>query len=79
MTRSLVSVDPELCIGSAESGRLLPGAVQHDEAGGLSAPLPAAAWADLRSLLRARRNCPTHAIEVCDENGQRVLDEGEDR
>ena len=42
MTRSLVSVDPELCIGSAECVRLLPAAFQIDESRGVSAPLPAA-------------------------------------
>lgn len=69
-----VSVDPELCIGSADCVRLLPAAFRLDESLGISVPLPIAANADPVLLLRARRNCPTHAIGVYDENGDPLAD-----
>lgn len=69
-----VNVDPELCIGSGECVRLLPAAFQIDESIGVSVPLPGAVRADLALLLRARRNCPTQAIEILDANGDPVPD-----
>ena len=75
----LVSVDAELCIGSGDCVRLLPQAFRIDESLGVSAPLPGAAVADRVLLLRARRNCPTHAIEVSDANGDPVADADGDR
>ncbi len=69
-----VSVDPDLCIGSADCVRLLPAAFRLDASLVISAPLPGAATADPGLLLRARRNCPTHAIRVDDENGDPVED-----
>lgn len=74
---SQVTVDPELCIGSSECVRLLPGAFRIDESIGVSVPLAGAATADVGMLLRARRNCPTHAIEITDANGAAVADEGD--
>ncbi|HEX9269717.1 MAG TPA: ferredoxin [Candidatus Limnocylindria bacterium] len=74
-----MSVDPELCIGSAECVRLVPSAFRIDEELGVSIPLPGAASADRALLLRARDNCPTHAIAVADENGDRVPDEAGSR
>lgn len=71
-----VHVDPELCIGSGECVRLLPDAFQIDESLGVSVPLPAAETADPGLLLRARSNCPTHAIAVDDEHGDALADEG---
>lgn len=64
-----VSVDPELCIGSAECVRALPDAFRIDESKGVSVPLPGAEAADRPSLLRARRNCPTQAIGLTDASG----------
>ena len=74
-----VSVDPELCIGSGDCVRLLPDAFRIDESRGVAIPLAPAAVADRVLLLRARRSCPTHAIDVTDENGDPVRDEGADR
>ena len=72
-----VSVDPELCIGSSECVRLLPDAFRIDESLGVSVPLPGAERADRTLLLRARRNCPTQAIELHDANGDPVDDAAE--
>jgi ferredoxin len=69
-----VSVDAELCIGSSDCVRLLPHAFRIDESIGVSVPLPGAGAADPVLLLRARRNCPTHAIELTDANGDPVAD-----
>ena len=74
-----VSVDPELCIGSGDCVRLLPGAFRIDESVGVSVPLPGAATADAAALLRARRTCPTGAIEITDHDGDRIPDEAIDR
>lgn len=74
MTPPHVSVDPELCIGSSDCVRLLPAAFRIDESIGVSVPLPGAAAADLTLLRRARRNCPTHAIEITDADGEAVAD-----
>ena len=71
-----VSVDPELCIGSGDCVRLLPDAFRIDEALGVSVPLRGAATADRALLVRVRRNCPTHAIDIGDANGDPVPDEG---
>ena len=67
-------MDPELCIGSGDCVRLLPGAFRLDEAQGVSVPLGGAPSADLGLLLRARSNCPTHAIAVDGEDGLAVPD-----
>jgi ferredoxin len=69
-----VTVDPELCIGSGDCVRLLPAAFRIDESLGVSVPQPGAAMQDRRLLLRARSNCPTHAIEMTDTNGEPVPD-----
>jgi len=67
-----VSVDPDLCIGSAECVRLVPGGFRIDESLGVSVALPGASSADPVLLRRARRSCPTHAIALTDENGDHV-------
>jgi ferredoxin len=71
-----VSVDPELCIGSGDCVRLLPGAFRIDESRGVAVALEPAASAVLVALLRARSACPTHAIEVDDLSGDAVGDAG---
>ena len=76
---SHVRVDPELCIGSGDCVRLLPDAFRIDESLGVSVPLSGAAVADRLLLLRAHRNCPTHAIELSDANGAPIADEEGDR
>jgi ferredoxin len=70
-----VSVDPELCIGSGDCVRLLPAAFSIDESIGVSVPLPGAGGADRTLRLRARANCPTHAIEVSGPAGEPLADE----
>lgn len=62
-----VSVDPELCIGSAECVRILPEAFRVDRMRGVSAPLPGAERADRMLLAEAVRSCPTQAITVEDD------------
>lgn len=62
MTR--VSVDPELCVGTAECVRLAPQAFEIDEDRGVSVPRSGAATTDLGVLQEAAFNCPTRAIRV---------------
>ncbi len=69
MTAAHVTVDPDLCIGTAECVRLVPDAFRIDEARGVSVPLPAARSADLGLLAEAVRPCPTGAITVIDSGG----------
>ena len=59
-----VSIDPELCIGSGECVRLVPGAFVIDESRGVSVPQPAAELADPERLDAAEANCPTRAFRV---------------
>jgi ferredoxin len=72
MTR--VSVDPELCIGSGDCVRLLPESFRLDDPLGVSVPKPGALTADRVLLLRARSNCPTHAIALYDTDGEPLGD-----
>jgi ferredoxin len=69
MTSSQVTVDRDLCIGSAECVRILPDAFQIDESLGVSVPQPAACSADLELLAEAVRSCPTGALHVLDAHG----------
>ena len=69
-----LTVDPELCIGSGDCVRLLPAAFRIDESLGVAVPQPGAALQDRRLLLRARSNCPTHAIEIHGPDGDPVPD-----
>ena len=69
MTAAQVTVDRDLCIGSAECVRILPDAFQIDEALGVSVPQPAARSADLGLLAEAVRSCPTGALHVLDAHG----------
>jgi ferredoxin len=59
-----VSVDPDLCIGSAECIRIVPGAFLIDKSRGVSGPTDLAETADPARLAEAARACPTHAITV---------------
>lgn len=61
-----VRVDPDLCIGSAECVRIVPGAFRIDEARGVSEPTDLAGTADPAGLIEAARSCPTHAISLED-------------
>ena len=62
MTR--VTVDPELCVGTAECVRLAPQAFEIDEDRGVSVPRSGAATTDLAVLREAAFSCPTRAITV---------------
>jgi ferredoxin len=59
-----VTVDPELCVGTAECVRLAPQAFEIDEDRGVSVPRPGAAATELAILQEAAFNCPTRAITV---------------
>jgi ferredoxin len=70
-----VSIDPDVCIGSADCTRLVPEAFRLDEALGVSGPVPnGVAQADLELLVRAARQCPTNAIQVVDDEGNVVVE-----
>ena len=69
MTTMQVTVDPDLCIGSAECVRILPGGFQIDELRGVSVPQPAADTADRELLAEVVRSCPTGAVRVVDSQG----------
>jgi len=64
-----VSIDPDLCIGSGDCGRLLPRVFELREDLGVSVPLPGAEDADPETLLRAAIGCPTQAIRVVAADG----------
>ncbi|MGH2450460.1 MAG: ferredoxin [Candidatus Limnocylindria bacterium] len=59
-----VTVDPELCIGSAECVRIAPGAFRIDETRGISEPTDLAETADPARVDEAVRSCPTGAIAL---------------
>ena len=69
MTAAQVTIDPDLCMGSAECVRILPDAFQIDESRGVSVPQSTAGSADLELLAEAVRSCPTGALRVVDANG----------
>jgi ferredoxin len=69
MTAAQVTVDPDLCIGSAECVRIVPSGFQIDESRGVSVPQPAASTADLGLLAEVVRSCPTGAVRVVDTQG----------
>ena len=64
-----VTVDPDLCIGSAECVRILPSGFRIDEARGVSVPQSAASSAELELLAEVVRSCPTGAVRVVDAQG----------
>jgi ferredoxin len=64
-----VTVDHELCMGSADCERLAPEAFRVDPELGMSVPLPGAAAADPERLMNAARQCPTNAIRVVADDG----------
>jgi ferredoxin len=64
-----VTVDDELCVGSSDCARIVPGAFLVNDELGISVPQPAAATADPGLLVRAARQCPTNAIRVIGDDG----------
>ncbi len=64
-----VAIDPDLCIGSGDCVRLVPGAFRIDEARGVSVPLEGASsrptWV---SCSEAATGCPTQAIRVVQDS-----------
>ena len=69
MTAAQVTVDPDLCIGSAECVRILPSGFKIDGSRGVSVPQPAASTADIELLADVVRSCPTGAVRVVDGQG----------
>ena len=69
MISANVTVDTDLCIGSADCVRILPSGFQIDEARGVSVPQPSASSADLELLAEVVRSCPTGAVRVVDAQG----------
>jgi ferredoxin len=69
VTSARVTVDPDLCIGSAECVRILPSGFHIDEARGVSVAQPAARSADIELLAEVVRSCPTGAVRVVDAQG----------
>lgn len=61
-----VRVDHELCIGSAECVRIVPGAFRIDKVSHVSEPTDLAETADAALLAEAARSCPTQAITLED-------------
>lgn len=64
-----VTIDPELCIGSGDCGRLAPAAFELRDDLGVSVPRPGASETDPNLLVRAAVGCPTQAIRVVAEGG----------
>ncbi|MDO8483315.1 MAG: ferredoxin [Candidatus Limnocylindrales bacterium] len=64
-----VSIDPDLCVGSGDCVRLLPGAFELREDLGVSVPLPGALDAEIDLLVQAAYGCPTQAIRVVAADG----------
>jgi ferredoxin len=64
VTAAQVTVDPDLCIGSAECVRIMASGFRIDEARGVSVPQPPAAFADPGVLADVVRSCPTGAVRV---------------
>ena len=69
MTTAQVTVDPDLCIGTAECVRILPSGFRIDESRGVSVPQPSANSANLELLAEVVRSCPTGAVHVVDPQG----------
>ena len=67
-----VTVDADLCIGSAECVRLVPSGFKIDDARGVSVPQPAARAAGREVLAEVVRSCPTHAVRVLDAQGDEL-------
>lgn len=62
-----VRIDPELCIGSTECIRIVPGAFRLDKVRGVSEPTDLAETADPARLAEAARSCPTRAISLTED------------
>ena len=61
-----VIIDPDLCIGSGDCVRAVPGAFRIDDATGVSVPTDAAPTAARDGILQAAGGCPTQAIRVAE-------------
>ncbi len=62
----VVTVDPELCIGSGDCIRIAPAAFVLDEERGVSVVRPGASAVDRSLLEAAARGCPMQAILLRD-------------
>jgi len=63
-----VTVDAELCVGTADCVRIAPGAFRIDESRGVSVPLQGASATPRELLEEAAFACPTRAIAVRGED-----------
>lgn len=61
-----VIIDPDLCIGSGDCVRAVPGAFRIDDAAGVSVPTVETPTANRDAILRAAHGCPTQAISVAE-------------
>jgi ferredoxin len=59
-----VTVDPDLCVGTAECVRLAPEAFALDDAEDIALVAPEASQAPIAQLRRAAYECPTGAITI---------------
>lgn len=64
-----VTVDPDLCVGTAECVRLAPEAFELGDAEDIASVTPGAATTPVSQLRRAAYECPTGAIMVDDRDG----------
>ncbi|HBY10317.1 hypothetical protein A2473_01430 [candidate division WWE3 bacterium RIFOXYC2_FULL_42_13] len=72
MKISKVTVDRNVCIGSANCVVISPDAFELDSEG-ISVVKPDALKVDEEILLRAAKSCPVQAISVFDEDGNRIF------
>lgn len=59
-----VTVDPDLCVGTADCVRLAPTAFELDDRDDIATVTPGAADTPVDQLRRAAYECPTGAITV---------------
>lgn len=65
-----VTVDPDLCVGTADCVRIAPAAFQLNEELGISEVQPGAQSTDIELLIQAAQQCPTLAIRVVGDDGK---------
>lgn len=63
-----VTVDTDLCVGSADCVRIAPEAFEIDDAEDVAMVAPGATATPLDQLRRAEYECPTGAITVAEDS-----------
>ncbi len=71
MKISKVEIDRNVCVGSATCVVIAPAAFELDSEG-ISTFKKDGLGVDAEILLKAAKSCPTSAISVFDENGNRI-------